>query len=288
MKNLYRLPILVFLIFLLTSEVLAFENQSLVEIAKKYEGTIFSKEKIECKGFVQKIVREAGGKLGPGYRYCFLDIGKEIIADEATLGDIIQLDNPNINHNEKIDRKGGFVAYTYPMHTALVLENHKDGTYKVIDCNRIGRYKVGIDDWSPYKQAGNKLHVHFYRLGTVSSKPWDDKTEIEVLSKQFTEAWYTYDSQMDKNYLQKIKPYMTNNFYEGTYYVNTNRPKDFKGQVPLRTKVISVDIIFCSANNAETKVKRECFEPTTNRKYQRITRLKLIKDKDKWFVDYIY
>jgi len=168
-KRMYLLSLIVFFLFGFVSDAFAFENSKLAEIAQKYIGRNFSKEGIQCKGFVQKVVRKAGRKLDSGYRFCYLDVGKETTSKEATRGDIIQLDNPSINHDERKDRKGGSAAYTKPMHTAIVIDNYGNGVYKVVDCNwGKFRYTVRIGDWNPCKQAGKKLHVHFYRLGQVA------------------------------------------------------------------------------------------------------------------------
>ncbi|PIW21473.1 MAG: hypothetical protein COW32_09775, partial [Candidatus Aquicultor secundus] len=118
-KRMYLLSLIVFFLFGFVSDAFAFENSKLAEIAQKYIGRNFSKEGIQCKGFVQKVVRKAGRKLDSGYRFCYLDVGKETTSKEATRGDIIQLDNPSINHDERKDRKGGSAAYTKPMHTAI-------------------------------------------------------------------------------------------------------------------------------------------------------------------------
>jgi len=169
-KRMYLLSLIVFFLFGFVSDAFAFENSKLAEIAQKYIGRNFSKEGIQCKGFVQKVVRKAGRKLDSGYRFCYLDVGKETTSKEATRGDIIQLDNPSINHDERKDRKGGSAAYTKPMHTAIVIDNYGNGAYKVVDCNwGKFRYTVRIGDWNPCKQAGKKLHVHFYRLGQVAN-----------------------------------------------------------------------------------------------------------------------
>lgn len=179
-----RVAIVVSLLVIFTSvlvaNVLALENSSIVEIAKKYEGTTFKSNNGDatgqCKWFVQKVVREAGVNLGTGYRFCYLDLGTEISKDEATAGDIIQLDT-EVNHNQRTDKT---YNYTFPMHTAIILENYGNNTFKVIDSN-FGYYTdyskrklvkgsgltVYIHDWNPYKTAGDKLHVHFYRLGEV-------------------------------------------------------------------------------------------------------------------------
>ncbi|OIP23323.1 hypothetical protein COX95_04030 [bacterium CG_4_10_14_0_2_um_filter_33_32] len=197
MKRIFLFIVLIMIIvFGVSSISLALENPKIVEVAKKYEGVTFLKPKSkkdpagQCKWFVQKTIREAGGKLAAGYRYCYLDIGFEISANDATAGDIIQLDDPNKNHNEKIDRNknGKQDNYTPPMHTAIVLENLGNNKFKVVDSNRIKILTVAISDWNPYKQAGDKLDVHFYRLGDIPQPPLPPQLpkEEQVTAKNIT------------------------------------------------------------------------------------------------------
>ncbi len=153
-------------IFALNSEVLGFENSLLVDIAKKYVGRKFDEINGQCKQFVKMVVKQAGGSLGVGYRFCYLEVGKEVSAKEATTGDLIQLDTEK-NHNLKIDK--GSNNYTWPMHTAIIVKNLGNGNFEIIESNREKPLTVTTGKWNPYKQAGKKLHVHFYRLGRISN-----------------------------------------------------------------------------------------------------------------------
>jgi len=172
---------------------LAFENSKLVEIAKKYNGVTFkppNKNSLvgQCKWFVQKVIREAGGSLGTGYRFCYDPDINEIKPEEATAGDIIQLDDPNKNHNKKVDgnKSGKEDNYTYPMHTAIIIENRGNGNYLVIDSNYKKDLTVRIHSFNPWQLAGNKLHVHFYRLGEISKPSVQPPKEQPVPHKNIT------------------------------------------------------------------------------------------------------
>jgi len=133
---------------------------------------------------------------------------------------------------------------------------------------------------------GKSLRVQGW-LRLPNAKKEDDKDCINRISKEFTEAWYNYDTQTSKDYLEKIKPYMTKYFYEMTYYINTKRLKDFKGQVPTRSKILSIKILSFSDNKTQTEIVRESYELTTHRQYKKKIILDLIKEDNKWLVSYL-
>lgn len=141
-------------------------NNKIADIAVSYEGQNLGDTWGQCKAFVQKVVRQAGGSLGTGYQQCYLNVGREIQSNEAAKGDIIQL-------NKASDPE---CKLTYPnvytgVHTAIVLENHGGNNFKVVDSNLVARYTVGIHDlWNPYNMASKHgLQVHFYRLGETTT-----------------------------------------------------------------------------------------------------------------------
>ncbi len=139
-------------------------NNKIADIAISYEGQNLGNPWGQCKAFVQKVVREAGGSLGTGYRQCYLNVGREIQSNEATRGDIIQL-------NKAPDPECNLIDGVYPgMHTAIVLENYGGNDFKVVDSNWKFDTTVRIHDWNPYNMASKYgLQVHFYRLGEISS-----------------------------------------------------------------------------------------------------------------------
>jgi hypothetical protein len=137
----------------------------IADVALKYEGTHGG----QCWIFVQQVVLEATGrKMGFDYRQGFFDAGAiEVSVQDARAGDIIQI----------IDD-----AYTAPdadyggMHTAIVLENHGDGTFKVVDSNRNWDEMVSVHDgYNPAELAANAgLDFHIYRIdgeATPASAP---------------------------------------------------------------------------------------------------------------------
>lgn len=149
--------------------------------------------------------------------------------------------------------------------------------------------KVEKEDYKTFEQT---IKTGFFSKKEINAKleltdENKDKKEIEKISRQFIEAWYNYNSQMEKEYLERIKPFMTDNFYEGTYYVNTRRPQDFTGQVPLKTEVKKVEIITYDNEASEVLIERKSIEPTTNKEYEKTDTLSLIKKDGKWFVDYL-
>jgi hypothetical protein len=118
---------------------------------------------LECKGFVQHVVSSAGGNLGAGYTQAYLNAGTEIQASQAMWGDIIQISDST---NPETFYDG--------MHTAIVLKNNRDSTFKVVDSNWGHDNIVRIDNRNLYNLADSSprdLQVHFYRLGTTDY--WD-------------------------------------------------------------------------------------------------------------------
>jgi hypothetical protein len=139
-------------------------NNKIADTAVSYEGQNLGDTWGQCKAFVQKVVRQAGGSLGTGYRQCYLNVGREIQSNEAAKGDIIQL-------NKASDPE----AYYTGMHTAILLENYGGNNFKVVDSNWKFDTTVRIHDWNPYNMASKHgLQVHFYRLGEITSTPSAD------------------------------------------------------------------------------------------------------------------
>jgi len=154
-----------------------------------------------------------------------------------------------------------------------------------------GKHKLKIEK-EGYENYESTIKLGFLENKNINIdlKPTNetqDKQDIERISKQFTEVWFTYKSQTDKDYLEKIKPFMTKNFYEGTYYVNTKRPQDFKGQVPLNSLASTAEIIDYSGNKSLVNITVESNEPTTSKSYSQKAIITLIKENNNWLVDYL-
>jgi len=133
-------------------------NNKIADIAVSYEGQNLGDTWGQCKAFVQKVVRQAGGSLDKEYQKCYLEVGRVVQSNEATRGDIIQL-------NKASDPE----AYYTGMHTAIVLENYGGNNFKVVDSNWNFDTTVRIHDWNPYNMASTHgLQVHFYRLGEIT------------------------------------------------------------------------------------------------------------------------
>ncbi|MEY9932828.1 hypothetical protein ABH926_007479 [Catenulispora sp. GP43] len=112
----------------------------------------------QCREFVDCVVSLAsGGKIWPvdpggNYQVGFSSVGAVPIAPaDAVEGDIIQIGD----HDD-----------SNPLHTAIVLTNHGDGSYTVVDSNWVGeplvKELVGVHDWTPPAAA------QFWRLGAVN------------------------------------------------------------------------------------------------------------------------
>jgi hypothetical protein len=113
----------------------------------------------ECWSWMKKVVQEATGKaMGFDYRQSYFDAGAiEVNPAQAQAGDIIQVVR---------DSDSGPNADYPGMHSAIVLENHGDGTFTVIDSNAQWDGMVHIrDDYSPAERASaNGIQYHVYRL----------------------------------------------------------------------------------------------------------------------------
>jgi hypothetical protein len=137
----------------------------LVTAALKYEGQRGG----ECFIFMQNVVSEVTGRYVNGdYRLSYLNAGAtEVPLAQAQSGDIIQL----------ADDKHTEATASYPgLHTAFVMENHGDGTFKVIDSNYLYDAIVRVhDDYDPVASAGRyqNIAVHVYRFppGKIVATP---------------------------------------------------------------------------------------------------------------------
>lgn len=130
----------------------------------------------QCKRFAQKVISAAGGTLGAGYRQAYLNMGREVTAQDVIPGDIIQITNDS---NPEV--------YTPGYHTAFVNSNNGDGTFDVIDSN------WGEDEllqqrsnWNPTSYASSKnLTARFYRLGSevgnYADNGWDPNGASPVI-----------------------------------------------------------------------------------------------------------
>jgi uncharacterized protein YgiM (DUF1202 family) len=108
----------------------------------------------QCYVFVQKAVYAATGKwIGRAYRQGYFDAGAvEVNPDNAQAGDILQISNPSAQS-----------SYFAGMHTAIVIENLGNRTYRVIDSNFGWDERVQVHTWTP-KPAAN-LRLYAYRIG---------------------------------------------------------------------------------------------------------------------------
>lgn len=111
----------------------------------------------------------------------------------------------------------------------------------------------------------------------------NDKAHITAVSQNFSNAWFNYKIQTDPVYLQTIKPFMTDEFYKETSYVNTSRPQDFVDQPPMDSKILSVSLVEYSDKAAKTEVLIESNEAGVNTQ-KIVVYLTLLKTSQGWLV----
>lgn len=138
------------------------DYDGIAAVALKYEGTWGG----QCWTFMRQVVEEATGKvIGFDYREGFFEAGAiEVTVTEARSGDIIQIAND---------------AYTAPdadysgLHTAIILDNHGDGTFRVIDSNANWDEMVSIrENYDPRAAADRYgLNFHIYRITDAPATP---------------------------------------------------------------------------------------------------------------------
>ncbi|MCK9521110.1 MAG: hypothetical protein M0R74_19110, partial [Dehalococcoidia bacterium] len=137
------------------------EYDGIAGVALKYVGQHGG----QCWTFVQKVVREATGKrMGFDYRQGYFDAGAvEVSLEEARAGDVIQI----------IGDYTGPDAEDRGMHTAIVLENHGNGKFEVVDSNHNWDEMVTRhDDYNPAEAAKESgLNVHVYRFDGGTATP---------------------------------------------------------------------------------------------------------------------
>jgi len=110
-----------------------------------------------------------------------------------------------------------------------------------------------------------------------------DRAAALEVANNFSMAWFNYTTQTSPSYLDKIKPFMTNNFYVATKYINTERPQDFEDQLPMASRVISSELNDYNNENAVIRVTLETKERGKTKNNLEIT-VNLIKAGGSWLV----
>jgi len=112
------------------------------------------------------------------------------------------------------------------------------------------------------------------------------KQEITEQIKNFIEARYTYENQTNQEYLQKIKPFLTEEYYDTIYYYATERKRDFIGDSPHTSKFISIN--FISIDNNQANVLVEYLSTTINDQtsINKKREIRLKKINKTWQVNY--
>ncbi len=112
----------------------------------------------QCKMFVRQVFARVGANIGPGYRAAYLNVGTEIDPANARAGDILQISHPANGE-----------AFYPGMHTAIVIENLGNGTFKVVDSNFGGDERVRIHNWTPRVPSHLRLYAYRIDLGATGS-----------------------------------------------------------------------------------------------------------------------
>lgn len=151
-------------------EAQASEHENpIVATALPYNGTYQG----ECWIWVKKVVLEATGRqMGYDYRAGFFEAGAvEVSPEDARPGDIIQLIHDD-NTSPWADYPG--------MHTAIVLENHGEGRFTVIDSNSQwdGVVRVRGNFVPAAAAARHGIHYHIYRIDPEPEEPEEARVEV--------------------------------------------------------------------------------------------------------------
>ena len=112
----------------------------------------------QCKEFVNGVVRKATGgaaSLGGGYYSDFQREGaRRVAAEDAVKGDVIQL-----------NAAGSPDTFHRGMHTAIIVANLGNHTFKVVDSNFVSPNTVATHVWNPFERAVSKgLEVNIWRF----------------------------------------------------------------------------------------------------------------------------
>lgn len=138
----------------------------IVAVALGYEG----RAEGQCWPWVRQVVYEATGKrMGFDYRQGFFEAGAvEVSVRDARPGDVIQIAD---------DRHTGPDADYPGLHTAIILKNHGNGTFDVIDSNSqwdgVVRKRLNYDPGAAAaRYPGLSFHIYsFFVDGTQPLVP---------------------------------------------------------------------------------------------------------------------
>lgn len=114
-----------------------------------------------------------------------------------------------------------------------------------------------------------------------------ERAKIEKVSKEFIEAYFTYSKQTDITYLNKIKPFMTDKFYQAESYIFTARPQDYINQSSIKASDIKVIIYLFKTSSAKVVVTFKTTNLSNNKTYDIQKTLELIKVEGSWLVKYL-
>jgi hypothetical protein len=117
----------------------------------------------------------------------------------------------------------------------------------------------------------------------LNQEKQNNEAAIQV-SRDFSLAWYNYNRQSDSSYMAKLKPFMTNGFYDATNYINTSRPQDFVDQPKLTSTIKDIQINSISQTDAQTTVGLESTEGSSKIKQVNESVLTLTKVGNVWLV----
>ena len=126
--------------------------------------------------------------------------------------------------------------------------------------------------------------VNYINSQNELAKDRKNKEQVVNISRDFSQAWYNYSKQTDPSYLNKIKPYMTADFYDDTSYINLNRPQDFVDQPSLKSTVEEITIDNYTLAKAQVGATVSSTEGKTTKQKTDKVNLTLENNNGKWLV----
>ncbi len=121
---------------------------------------------------------------------------------------------------------------------------------------------------------------------TPSLDPFSaDRKLLKQLSSDFAVKFFTYAKPSDPSYLDSIKPYMTDGFFQQTAQLNA-RYANIPGGVPsFRSELASSEVKNVSETEAAVTVRLNTREDTTA--YVQVVEVRWVKNGDRWSADYV-
>lgn len=146
--------------------------------------------------------------------------------------------------------------------------------------------KVEKNGYNNYEETvklsfGEKKNININL--SESNETLDRKKIIEV-ANNFAQSWYNYEKQTNREYLEKLKPYLTEEYYQDNLYLFTQRQRDFIGQSPLSSEIEKTTITYYNPTEASVDVALRGTE--RNKKFDQVSKIELVKINNNWLINY--